>query len=89
MTLKEKDKPELGSFNWDDPFLLETQLEEDERMIRDAAHAYAQEKLQPRIRDAYANEQTDPAIFTEMGEMGLLGTTIPEDYGGLGAGDVS
>jgi glutaryl-CoA dehydrogenase len=76
-------------FVWDDPFLLEDQLTEDERMLRDAAHTYAQEKLQPRVIDAFAEEKTDPAIFREMGEMGLLGVTIPEEYGGLGAGYVS
>ncbi|MCI2400919.1 acyl-CoA dehydrogenase [Aliiroseovarius subalbicans] len=77
-------RPELGTFNWEDPFLLDSQLEEDERMVRDSAFAYAQEKLQPRITQAYATESTDPEIFREMGEMGLLGTTIPEEYGGLG-----
>ncbi|HMN70693.1 MAG TPA: acyl-CoA dehydrogenase [Rhodoblastus sp.] len=76
-------------FQWDDPFLLSDQLTEDERMIRDTAHAYAQEKLQPRVIDAYLNEQTDPAIFREMGELGLLGVTIPEEYGGVGASYVS
>jgi glutaryl-CoA dehydrogenase len=83
-------KPAQGArFVWDDPFLLEDQLTEDERMLRDAARAYAQEKLQPRVVEAYAEEKTDPAIFAEMGEMGLLGVTIPEEYGGLGAGYVS
>ncbi|MEP2782575.1 MAG: acyl-CoA dehydrogenase [Pseudoruegeria sp.] len=82
-------RPELSGFNWEDPFLIETQLNEDERMIRDSANAYAQEKLQPRVVDAFASEQTDPQIFAEMGEMGLLGTTIPEEYGGLGAGYVA
>ena len=76
-------------FVWDDPFLLEDQLTEDERMLRDAARTYAQEKLQPRVIEAYAEEKTDPAIFAEMGEMGLLGVTIPEQYGGLGAGYVA
>jgi len=76
-------------FQWDDPFLLSDQLTEDERMIRDTAHAYAQEKLQPRVVDAYLNEHTDPAIFREMGELGLLGVTVPEEYGGVGAGYVS
>jgi glutaryl-CoA dehydrogenase len=76
-------------FVWDDPFLLEDQLTEDERMLRDAARAYAQEKLQPRIIEAYAQEKTDPDIFREMGEMGLLGVTIPEEYGGIGAGYVA
>lgn len=88
-TLSPQSKPDLGPFNWEDPFLLDQQLAEDERMIRDSAAAYAQEKLQPRVIEAYANEQTDPEIFAEMGEMGLLGTTIPEEYGGLGAGYVS
>lgn len=87
--LSPQSRPELSSFNWEDPFLIETQLEDEERMIRDSAHAYAQEKLQPRVTDAYANEQTDPDIFAEMGEMGLLGTTIPEEYGGLGSNYVS
>ncbi len=76
-------------FQWDDPFLLSDQLTEDERMIRDTAHAYAQEKLQPRVVDAYLNEHTDPKIFREMGELGLLGVTVPEEYGGVGAGYVS
>ncbi len=87
--LSPQSKPDLGSFNWEDPFLLDQQLEEDERMIRDSAAAYAREKLQPRVIEAYAKEQTDPEIFAEMGEMGLLGTTIPEEYGGLGANYVS
>ncbi len=87
--LKPKDAPDLSSFNWEDAFMLETQLEEDERMIRDSARAYAQEKLQPKIIAAYRDEVADPGVFAEMGEMGLLGTTIPEEYGGLGAGYVS
>jgi alkylation response protein AidB-like acyl-CoA dehydrogenase len=65
--------------------LLETQLDEDERMMRDSAHAHAQDKLQSRVLTAYAEETTDPEIFAKMGEMGLFGTTIPEAYGGLGA----
>ncbi len=72
-------------FQWDDPFLLEEQLSEDERMIRDTARAYAQEKLQPRVIEAYRNEATDPSIFREMGELGLLGVTVPDTYGGVGA----
>ena len=75
-------------FVWDDPFLLDDQLGEEERMIRDSARAYAQERLQPRVIEAYAEEKTDPAIFREMGELGLLGVTIPEEYGGVGAGYV-
>ncbi|HEY3585426.1 MAG TPA: acyl-CoA dehydrogenase, partial [Casimicrobiaceae bacterium] len=74
-------KPE---FQWDDPLLFERQLGEDERMVRDTAHDYAQEKLAPRVRDAFRNESTDPAIFREMGEIGLLGLTIPAEYGGAG-----
>lgn len=76
-------------FQWDDPFLLEDQLSEDERMIRDTARAYAQEKLQPRVIEAYREEKTDPTIFREMGELGLLGVTVPESYGGVGASYVS
>ncbi len=87
--LAPQSKPELGSFNWEDPFLLESQLEEDERMVRDAAKAYCDEKLAPRVTAAFEKEETDPAIFAEMGEMGLLGTTIPEEYGGIGAGYVT
>lgn len=87
--LAPKSKPELGSFNWEDPFLIESQLEEDERMVRDAAKAYCDEKLAPRVTAAFEKEETDPAIFAEMGEMGLLGTTIPEEYGGIGAGYVT
>ncbi|OOY04509.1 acyl-CoA dehydrogenase [Thioclava sp. F28-4] len=88
-TLKAKDAPDLGKFTWDDSLRLETQLSEDERMLRDAARAYAQDKLQPRVIEAFESETTDPAIFREMGEMGLLGATIPEEYGGIGAGYVS
>ena len=87
--LAPQSKPDLGSFNWDDPFLLETQLEEDERMVRDAARAYCDEKLAPRVTAAFETEHTDPEIFAEMGEMGLLGTTIPEAYGGIGANYVT
>ena len=83
--LKAKEQPSLSSFNWEDPFLLDDQLTEEERMLRDAASAYAQEKLQPRIIKAYREESTDPSIFAEMGEMGLLGVTIPEEYGGIGS----
>jgi len=87
--LKAKDAPDLGRFDWQDPFRLDGQLSEDERMLRDGARAYAQEKLQPRVIAAYRDEATDPAIFAEMGDMGLLGVTIPEEYGGLGAGYVA
>ncbi|MGR1582606.1 acyl-CoA dehydrogenase [Thalassobius sp. S69A] len=87
--LAPQSKPDLNAFNWEDPFLLESQLLEDERMIRDAAKAYCDEKLMSRVTAAFENEQTDPEIFREMGEMGLLGTTVPEEYGGIGAGYVS
>ncbi|NBZ86252.1 acyl-CoA dehydrogenase [Stagnihabitans tardus] len=88
-TLKAKDAPDLGKFDWTDPFRLADQLTEEERMLGEAARAYAQDKLQPRVIKAYANETTDPEIFREMGEMGLLGATIPEEYGGLGASYVA
>ncbi|MEC9251087.1 MAG: acyl-CoA dehydrogenase family protein, partial [Pseudomonadota bacterium] len=88
-TLKAKDAPDLSSFDWEDPFFLDDQLTEDERMVRDAARAYAQDKLQTRVIDAYRDEVTDPAIFREMGELGLLGCTIPEEYGGAGLGYVA
>ncbi|MBB1499310.1 acyl-CoA dehydrogenase [Paracoccus sp. MC1862] len=78
-----------GSFRWEDPFLLEDELTEEERMIRDTARSYAQDRLAPRVREAFQKEHTDRAIFTEMGELGLLGVTIPEEYGGTGAGYVS
>ena len=87
--LKAKDAPDLGSFDWADPFRLHDQLSEDERMIQASAAAYATEKLAPRVIDAFANEASDPEIFREMGEMGLLGVTLPEEYGGLGGSYVS
>ncbi len=89
MALKPKDAPDLSRFDWEDPFRLDQQLTDEERMLRDAAHAYAQEKLQPRVIRAFAEEATDPAIFREMGEMGLLGVTVPEEYGGIGASYVA
>ena len=72
------------AFHWDDPFLLDQQLSEDERMIRDAAAAYCQDKLLPRVTEAFRHEKTDVAIFREMGELGLIGPTIPTAYGGPG-----
>ncbi len=78
-----------GGFEWSDPFLLDDQLNEEERLIRETAHAYAQEKLLPRVLEAYAQEKTDRAIFNEMGSLGLLGLTVPEEYGGAGASYVS
>jgi glutaryl-CoA dehydrogenase len=78
------DKKVKAQFVWDDPLLLEQQLTDDERMVRDAAHAYCQERLAPRVLEAFRAEKTDPAIFREMGELGLLGPTIPAQYGGPG-----
>ena len=71
----------MTGFKWDDPFFMDEQLSEDERLIRDAARAYAQEKLLPRVREAYRQERFDPEIMNEMGELGLLGPTLPEKYG--------
>jgi glutaryl-CoA dehydrogenase len=79
----------MGRFDWEDPFLLDDQLTEDERMVRDTARGYARDRLLPRIVDAFAHERTDPEIFREMGELGLLGPTIPEEYGGVGASYVA
>ncbi len=78
-----------ASFNWADPLLLDDQLTGEERAVRDAAQAYAQDKLLPRVQQAFRNEQTDPGIFREMGELGLLGATIPTAYGGAGLNSVS
>ena len=84
-----KDAPDLGRFDWEDPFRLSDQLSEEERMLGEAAREFAAQKLAPRIKEAFEEETTDPEIFSLMGEMGLLGTTIPESYGGLGAGYVA
>jgi glutaryl-CoA dehydrogenase len=83
------DRPELASFKWEDPLFLDQCLSENEVMLADSARKFAQTVLQPKVIDAYANETTDPGIFREMGQMGLLGATISETYGGLGAGYVS
>jgi len=80
---------EKNAFVWEDPFLIEDQLSEDERMVRDGAAVFAADKLAPKIEKAYLEETTDPSIFREMGEAGLLGITIPEEYGGLGANYVT
>jgi glutaryl-CoA dehydrogenase len=81
-------KTSWAAFNWEDPFLTEQMLSEEERLVRDTARAYAQDKLAPRVREAYQSEQTDPSIFREMGELGLLGPTI-DGYGCSGVGYVS
>ncbi len=73
-----------ASFHWQDPLLLDAQLSEDELMIREAAAAYCQDRLATRVQQAFREEKTDPAIFREMGELGLLGPTIPSEYGGPG-----
>ncbi|HEX6268169.1 MAG TPA: acyl-CoA dehydrogenase [Burkholderiales bacterium] len=82
-------KKPKAQFAWDDPLLLDQQLTEDERMVRDAARAYCQDKLAPRVLEAFRHEKTDPAIFREMGELGLLGPTVPSEYGGPGLGYVA
>jgi len=81
--------PALARFDWADPFALASQLSEDERMISDSAATFAADRLAPRVRRAYAEERVEPEIFAEMGEMGLLGVTIPEEFGGLGGSYVS
>ena len=78
-----------AQFNWEDPLLLDQQLTADERAVRDAAASYCQGRLAPRVLEAFRREETDPAIFREMGELGLLGPTIPEQYGGAGLNYVS
>jgi glutaryl-CoA dehydrogenase len=80
---------EPARFHWDDPLLFDEQLTEEERMVRDAAHAYAQDKLLPRVTEAFRHERTDIEIFREMGAIGLLGPTIPDEYGGAGLNYVS
>ncbi len=79
----------LSPFNWQDPFDLESQLTEEERMIRDAAHGFAQSELQPRVIDAFREEADAPELFALMGKAGLLGATLPEEYGGAGASYVA
>ena len=85
MNAPENLKPSTkATFNWPDPLLLDAQLREEERMVRDAAQAYAQDKLMPRVTEAFRHEKSDPAIFREMGALGLLGATLPPEYGGAG-----
>ena len=78
-----------ASFHWDDPLLLEAQLMPEEIMVRDAARQYAQQELAPRVLKAFREETADPSVFREMGELGLLGATIPEAFGGAGLNYVS
>src|ERR1043165_2250602 len=82
--MSQASKAAKAAFHWDDPLLLEQQLSADERAVRDAARAYCQDRLAPRVLEAFRHERTDPGIFREMGELGLLGPTIPEAYGGAG-----
>ena len=82
-------EPAILPFDWADPFDLNHQLTDEERLVRDTAEGYAQEKLQPRVTSAYLDENFDREILTEMGELGLLGATIPHEYGGAGLGYVS
>ena len=87
--IKAKDAPDLSAFDWEDPFRLADQLTEDERMIAEAARAFSADKLAPRVQAAYADERVEPEVFADMGAAGLLGITVPEDFGGLGAGYVT
>jgi glutaryl-CoA dehydrogenase len=87
--LLKMENSKTAHFQWDDPFLIDDQLEEDERMIRDAAKAFAADVLAPIVENAYLNEETDPSLFRKMGDAGLLGVTIPEEYGGSGANYVA
>jgi glutaryl-CoA dehydrogenase len=82
-------EPAILPFDWADPFDLDSQLGDEEKLVRDTAEGYAQEKLQPRVTEAYLNESFDRGILSEMGELGLLGATIPNEYGGAGLGYVS
>src|SRR5215218_8126653 len=90
-TKREKSSAPLteAAFDWQDPLDVESELTEEERMVRDTARNYAQEKLFPRVLTAYREERFDREIVTEMGELGLLGATLPEEYGGAGLGDVA
>ena len=85
----QKDLPDMNRFSWEDPFLLEDQLSEDERMLKSAAESFANEKLAPRVIKAFSEEHSAPEIFKEMGDAGLLGITVPEQFGGLGSSYVT
>ena len=78
-----------AAFNWEDPLLIDQQLNDEERMVRDTARAYCKDKLAPRVLDAFRKEQTDPEIFRELGALDMLGIVIPEQYGGAGRGYVA
>ena len=85
----QKDLPDMNRFSWEDPFFLEDQLSEDERMLKGAAESFANEKLAPRVIKAFSEEHSAPEIFKEMGDAGLLGITVPEQFGGLGSSYVT
>ena len=87
--LEQKDSPSLSTFIWRDPLLFDSSLKEEEKLLRDSAKVFADKKLWPRVSDSYELAKSEPDIFLEMGEMGLLGSTIPEEYGGIGANYVS
>ncbi len=89
MNAPERLQTAAPKFVWEDPLLLDEQLTEEERMVRETAHDYAQEKLAPRVLDAFRHEKPDASIFPEMGALGLLGPTIPPEYGGAGLNYVS
>src|SRR3954464_29759 len=93
LAVAEPRKPAISlndkSFNWEDPLDLEGELTEEERMVRDTARGYAQEKLFPRVLTAYREERFDRDILNEMGALGLIGATLPEEYGGAGLGYVA
>jgi len=89
VALKAKDAPDLSNFTWEDPLLFNEQLTDEERILSDSVRQFASDQLQPRVIDAWRDEVIAPEIFREMGDAGLLGLTIPEEYGGLGAGYVS
>ncbi len=76
-------------FAWEDPFLLDDQLTDDERMIRETAAAFAKDELLPRVQEAYLNESSEPELFRLMGQTGLLGVTLPEEYGAANASYVA
>jgi len=85
----QKDLPDMNRFSWEDPFFLEDQLSEEERMLKSAAESFANEKLAPRVIKAFSEEHSAPEIFKEMGDAGLLGITVPEQFGGLGSSYVT
>src|SRR5690349_22389104 len=89
MQMKSTHAGKITAFDWADPFALDAQLSDEERMVRDTAEAYAKEKLQPRVTAAYLDESFDREIMSEMGSLGLLGATIAHEYGGAGLGYVS